>query len=326
MLGRLVATSVIVVSALALVGPLGAASDRGPALSFRSAPRHVFPGRAASVTLGVRPAGTLCGLTLRYAGGSTQRLPRIRAAGGRATWQWEVPATARPGTGSMTASCGRVGSKRRPLVVVGNIIPRRISVTKRGWSARPARTRGTDVTYGVVLQNEAADRAAVNVSVLVNFVDAQNRLFGSTTTRVAFVAAGSRYALGDTLSFPAEAPIAKLEVVVQVGAWARQAAPRASVANLRIFPSDYEPSWGGSLEGELINDHPLLILESAQLSAVIFDAGGNVVGGAKGGTYASLPPGGRVFFKLTTGLRELPIDKAASALISIEARYVQPGS
>lgn len=326
MLTRALAASLVSLAALVLVGPLGAASDARPSVSFRSAPRHVFPGKAASATVVVRPTGTTCSLTLRYAGGSSQRLPRVRATGGRVTWQWEVPATAKPGTGSMTASCGRAGSRRRPLVVVGSIIPRRISVTQRGWSARPARSRGTDLTYGVVLQNEAPDRAAVNISVLVNFVDAQNRLFGSTTARVGFVAAGSRYALGDTLSFPAEAPIAKLEVVIQVGGWTRQPAPRASVANLRIFPSDYEPSWGGSLEGELINDHPSLILESAQLSAVIFDADGNVIGGAKGGTYTSLPPGGRVFFKLTTGLRELPVEKAASALISIEARYVQPGS
>jgi hypothetical protein len=225
----------------------------------------------------------------------------------------------------MTATCGRA-RKTRALVVVGNIIPRRISVVQRGWTARPGRSRGTDVTYGVVLQNEAPDRAAVNVTVLVNFVDAQNRLFGSATSRVAFVAAGSKFALGDFLSFPAMAPIAKLEVVIQVGGWTRQAAAPVSVANLRVFEAENDAGWGGSLEGELINDHPLLILQRASLSAVVFDIEGNVIGGAHGSVSASLPPGGRVFFKLTSGLRQVPYDRAHSVLVSIEARYVQPGS
>ena len=326
MSARLVASSVAILSALVLVAPLGAASDAGPSISFQSAPRHVFPGKAATATVRVRPAGTLCSLNLRYAGGSTQRLPRVRATGGRATWHWQVAPSAKPGAGSMTASCGRAGRRTRALVVVGNIIPRRLSVLQRGWTARPGRSRGTDVTYGVVLQNEATDRAAVDVSVLVNFVDDQNRLFGSATTKVPYVAAGSRFAMGDSLSFPAMAPVAKLEVVIQVGGWTRQAPAPVGVANLRIFEAENDAGWGGSIEGELINDHPLLILDRARLSAVIFDVDGNVIGGAQGSSSASLPPGGRVFFKMTSGLRQVPFHLAHSALISIEARYVQPGS
>lgn len=324
MLNRFAASSIAALAALVLVGPIDAASDRASGVSFRSAPRHVFPGRAATVTVAARPGGVSCGLTIRYAGGSAQRMPSVRAVGGNATWQFQIAQTARPGAASMTASCGRAGRTRRALVVVGNIIPRRISVLQRGWSLRPGRSRGSDVSYGVVLQNEASDRAAVNVKILVNFVDADNRLFGSATSKIPYIAAGSRYALGDSLSFPGAAPIAKLEVVIQVGGWTRQAPAPVTVANLRIFPQDSDLAWSGSLEGELINDHPTLILERARISAVIFDIDGNVIGGAQGSSSASLPPGGRVFFKVTSGIRSVPIEKAYSAQISLEVTYSQP--
>jgi hypothetical protein len=323
---RAVVAALAAFVALVLVGPLGAAPTRAAGVAFSIAPRHVFPGKPATVRVTARPSSVSCGLTIRYAGGSRQRLPYVRAAGGRATWQFDVAAAAKPGRASMTATCGRAGRTTRSLVVVGNIVPRRISVLQRGWSVRPSRSRGSDVSYGAILQNEASDRAAVDVRVLVNFVDAENRLFGSASSRIPYIAAGARYALGDSLSFPDAAPIAKLEVVIQVGGWTRQARAPVTVANLRIFAQENDPTWGGSLEGELINDHPTLILERARLSAVIFDLDGNVIGGAQGSASASLPPGGRVFFKLTSGIRNIPVGKAYSAQVSVEVSYSQPGS
>jgi hypothetical protein len=326
-LGR--ATTALALAALALtvVGSVASAAAHGPSLRFSAAPRHVFAGKPMSVAVTARPSGVRCTLKVTYASGSRQRgLRATRARSGRARWEWLVPTGTKAGTARMTATCGRAGSVSRAFVVVGSIIPRRITVLQRGWSGRPSRTRGTEVSYGVVLQNDAADRDARDVTVLVNFVDANNFVFGSATTRVDLIPAGSRYALGNSIDFPEEAPIAKLEVVIQVAGWARKTPQTTTLAGVRVFPDERDPSWFGSLEGELINDHPTDILSRAKLSAILLDAEGNVLGGVRGQTSAALPPGARVFFKLTSGGRAIPSERVASAVVSVNATYVQPGS
>ena len=326
MSARIVASSVAVLAALVLVAPLSAASDRGPNVSFSSAPRHVFPGKAASVTVSARPAGAhvLPQAPLR------RRL--VPAAAPRA-------GDAREGhvalAGGAVGQAGRRVDDRdvRPRAQDARAGRRRQHhpAAHLGRAARLDGPPGTLARHGRHLRRRAPERVPGPRGRRTSPCSStswthENRLFGSATSRVPFVAAGSKFGLGDFLSFPSTAPIAKLEVVIQVGGWTRQAAAPVSVANLRVFEAENDVGWGGSLEGELINDHPLLILQRASLSAVIFDIEGNVIGGAQGSVSASLPPGGRVFFKLTSGLRQVPYDRAHSVLVSIEARYVQPGS
>jgi hypothetical protein len=326
-LGRATTALALAALALSVVGSVASAESHGPAVRFSAAPRHAFPGKPTSVTVAARPAGVRCTLKVTYAGGARQTgLRATRATGGRARWEWLVPNGTKAGTARMTATCGRAGSVSRAFVVVGNVIPRRITVLQRGWSGRPARTRGTEVSYGVVLQNDAADRDARDVTVLVNFVDANNFVFGSATTRIDLIPAGSKYALGNAIDFPAEAPIAKLEVVVRVAGWAPRTAQPVTLAGVRVFPDERDPSWFGSLEGELINDHPTHVLSRAKLSAILLDAEGNILGGVRGQTSAALPPGARVFFKLTSGGRAVSSERVASAVVSVIATYVQPGS
>jgi hypothetical protein len=76
----------------------------------------------------------------------------------------------------------------------------------------------------------------------------------------------------------------------------------------------------GSVEGELHNIDPRRTLASAQLTAVILDSAGNVIGGGNGYTIAPLPPGAREFIKVS-GMRAVAMERAASAVISIVARY-----
>jgi hypothetical protein len=98
------------------------------------------------------------------------------------------------------------------------------------------------------------------------------------------------------------------------------------IANIYLEPSSYDAGWMGAVDGELINDDPLLILQSAQLSAVVLDAGGNVVGGATGYAFAPLPPSARELVKLTGSVTAIPVSKAASALVSVIPTYVLPNS
>jgi hypothetical protein len=180
---------------------------------------------------------------------------------------------------------------------------------------------GDTVTYGVILANESKTNDALSVYVLVNFVDSANRLFGTETSNVGTIPAGSTYALGGELSFPGAAPVDRLEAVVQVAARSKSPSPHPTLANLRVLPSPYDHGYVGSVEGELVNDQPSLLLQRANLSVVVFDANGNVLGGGTGYAFASLPPGGREFIKITSGLSAIPIDRAAMAQVSVVATY-----
>ncbi len=93
------------------------------------------------------------------------------------------------------------------------------------------------------------------------------------------------------------------------------------LSSIRVMPSPYEPNWAGSVEGEVQNDSPTLTLARGELTAVVLDAEGNVIGGGHGSFFAPLPPATRLFFKISQGLRAVPIDRAAGALVSIVPTY-----
>ena len=93
---------------------------------------------------------------------------------------------------------------------------------------------------------------------------------------------------------------------------------------VRLVPSPFEPAWLGSIEGDLVNDHKTMTLGNNQMSAVVFDAAGNVLGGGAGSTIAKSPPGTRQFFKLNSGFDSILFNKAASVQISTIPTYETP--
>src|SRR5262249_17309054 len=135
---------------------------------------------------------------------------------------------------------------------------------------------------------------------------------------IALIPAGTSYALGNNLGFPGAAPIARLEIVIQVGASNRHVGHPPALANVVIEPSTYDDGWVGDVAGELINNDSHLTLQSAQSSAVTRDDAGTVLGGGSGSSYGSpLPPGTREIFKLSNGgFKDIPSEKAASAMVS----------
>ena len=147
----------------------------------------------------------------------------------------------------LSATCA--GSKKIAggLLVVGGLIPPRISVQKDGFSVRTSTTGSADASYGILVRNQSPNADALNVTVLINFVLANDHLLGSTSANISEIPAGSTYALGGNLSFPGAAPIARLETVIQVGGSQRHAGHAPALDNIVIEPGTYDPSWVGDV-------------------------------------------------------------------------------
>jgi hypothetical protein len=282
------------------------------------------------VTIAVSRArpGALCSVAVSYApkGAQTGLAPAV-AVGGRAKWSWSIPDSIQANFAKLSVSCA--GSKRisSRLLVVGSLTPPRLSVEKDGFSTRASSLGGTDVSYGILIHNQSRNADALNVNVLVNFVLANDHLLGSNSTTVPLIPAGSTYALGNSFTFPAAAPIARLEIVMQVGSTQRHTGHPPAIDNIVIEPSLLDQGWVGDVAGEVINNDPSLTLENTSFSAVILDAAGNVLGGGNGSTFGSLPPGTRMVFKLTNGgFRDISTDKASSVLVSASPTWQRPGA
>lgn len=314
---------VAVLAVMSLVAVTGAAAKSGGA-RFSQLPSRVLQGKSVTATVAVK-SGATCTLSIRYVDGKMQPgLGSSRSVNGRAKWKWQIPELAEPGPAQATAACGAVGRATRTLTVVGNLIPPKIEVLKRGFSSR-LRGSMTSVSYGLVLKNLSPNANALSVTALVNFVMTNGALIGTATTRVAVINADSTYYLGGTLQFIGAPPIDRLEVVVTPGG--RVKATRVHLPKMdfvRLVPSPYEPAWLGSIEGDVVNDHKTLTLGNNQMSAVVFDAAGNVLGGGAGSTIAKSPPGTRQFFKLGSGFDSILFNKAASVQISTIPTYETP--
>jgi hypothetical protein len=315
---------VAVVASIVVTAFASSASGRALAVQFVSGNSRVVQGNEATVTVAVRPSGARCSLSVRYKGGSRQKgLPLVVANSSVATWTWEVPRKAHTGPARVTASCSGAGRATRRLIVIGQVLPPTVTVVKTGWSARAYPFGGTGVSYGLILANDSKRQDALDVNVLVNFVMSDNRLIGSASSHVGDIAAGTQHAVGGELQFPGGAPIARLEVVVKIGRGGPATHTKPGISAVRILPSIFEPTWCGSVEGEIQNDSTTRSLQSAELSTVVLDASGNILGGGYGFGAAALPPAARVFFKIDNGMRAIPFSQAASALVSVVPTYAQ---
>jgi hypothetical protein len=300
----------------------GSASGRTAGVTFVAGNSRVVQGNEATLSVSVSPFNARCSLAVRYKSGAKQKgLPAVRAARGLATWTWKVPRLVQPGPARATATCAGAGRASKTFTVIGQVIPPKIHIVKSGWSVRPYPGGGSGVSYGVILANESKNRDALDVKVLVNFVMEDNRLIGSATVRIGGIQAGQEHATGGELSFPGGAPIARLEIVVQVGRAGPATRTRPGISAARVMPSPFESEWSGSVEGEVQNDHPSKLMESVELSAVVLDAEGAVIGGGYGFGAGSLPPAARMFFKISNGMRPIPYWKAATALVSTVPSY-----
>jgi hypothetical protein len=195
-----------------------------------------------------------------------------------------------------------------------------VEAVKSGFSIRSRSGRDT-VSFGVVLVNRSAAVDATSVSVLVNMVDANDRLVGSKSTTVKTIPAGSEYRHGSYLSFRGTAPVERLEVVVLVGG--RQTAVKApvpAVANTSIQAEQNDSAWVDEVFAELVNNTGRAI-KRATISAVVLDGAGNIVGGGTGSMSAPTAAGARQLFKVTSGVDAIAMKDAASVQFTVEPTY-----
>jgi hypothetical protein len=311
-----------VLGTLVVIGAAATTGAAGPGPQAQ-VPQQAAQGQVVGVAVSVSPANVRCSLTVRYANGAVQAgLEPGVARGGRAAWKWRVPLTAATGTAKVTISCGRGGRVERDLRIVAKAkTPPKVTVQKQGWSMRYSANGGSTASYGVVLSNSSPDEDALNLQVLINFVNPANVVVGSVSQGVGVVPAGGTFNLGGSIGWPGEPAVARLEIVVTVGSHAPKSHHYPGLANVGIYAGGFEPGYVGEIDGELRNEDPKLTLASANLSIVILDAAGNVVGGGTGFSFAPVPPGARILFKAGNGFNAIPIAKAVTALISTDPSW-----
>jgi hypothetical protein len=310
-LGLLIATSA------------GAAVDAGSSVGFRFLPQKTFQGQPASLSVIARPSGVRCVPTIRYADGRLQALKPTVARGNRATWNYKVPANARIGKATATVKCGRAGKITRGFAVVGPpAAPAKVVLKKSGFSQR-VRSTSRDVSYGIVLSNASPEKDALSIAVIINFVDVTNRVVQTKTDTVTAIGAGTDYYLGGSTSIPDSTPVSTLEIVTRVGGQDMAAKLGPPSSDVLVQQARYDPGWVGAVVGQVENDHPSMMLTAhAAISTVIFDASGNVLGGSKGSSNGDLLPGVRAYWSASSGATSVPIDRAASAGVSVLGKYL----
>lgn len=314
--------SVLAIALLALAFATAAgAAVNGASAGWYSAPKRIVQGNPMKVEVTV-PRGTKCSLSFTYKGGAKQKGLGSRSAGsGKASWEWNVPKKAPPGPARARLVCSGRRAAFFSVMIIGEVIPATIEVVKQGFSIRPKRFgNGADSSWGVILKNTSPQSDAFDVVVLANYVMPDNKLIGSASVRVGRIARGMEYAVGGDLTFPGVPPVVRLEIVVQIGKSSRLPMTFPGVANIRIVNDRIDPAVVGSVEGEVVNDNAQKTMERSALGTVVLDAAGNILGGESGSAFQSLPPGSRVFFKIS-GMRAVDFGRATSAIVSVTPSY-----
>jgi hypothetical protein len=311
----------VVLTGLCLTATAAASLDAGNSLRFGFVPQRTFQGQPASLSVVVRPTGTRCTAAIRYADRSLQTLPAVTARAGKASWKWKIPAKAKIGSATATVSCGKAGKVAKSFAVAGPpTAPARVVILKNGFSQRVMYTT-RKVSYGVELSNPSPENDALEVDVLVNFIDATNRVVDTDTTNVDAVGAGTIYYLGGSTTIPDGSQVSKIEIVTRIGGQQPKKKLGPGFSDILVQAQKSDPAWTGAVVGQIFNDYPAKLLLRTQVSAVIYDSAGNVIGGSTGRNGDQLLPGVRAYFQSATGADAIPFDRVGSASVSMLGAY-----
>jgi hypothetical protein len=316
--------SIVLTALTVCAASASAANDAAAGIS----PGLVHRGQLTKIVVRTGLTNSACTALLRYADGNVQQPALKRPRNHRVSFTVRVPLTAAVGPGHWTVICGLSITQGSFVIVAakstaGIDVPR-VVVDKQGFSQRPDSSGpGSLLSYGVVLKNTSATKDARNVYVIVNMVAASGNLIGSKSRTIQLVPAGGTFALGDYMNLRTQVLATHLEITIRVGGnEPKQAHPMPDFANVRILPSQYDPGWVAEVDGEIVNDTTPLTLSNASLSIVVLDAAGNPLGGGPGFSIAAIPSGSRFVFLAQMGFTSIPLDRAVSALISVEPTYV----
>jgi hypothetical protein len=288
------------------------------AVRMRVAPASVTAGGNVYVTAGVRPAGARCTGALSH-GSTALKLKPKKAIGGAVSWKSKIPSTAAGGRWTARVACAHAGSASARFSVIARpsppppTIPAKVVVVKSGVSSRPSGSSYTFAGYGVVLQNVSPDEDALQVAVTVNILDASGLILHSESDTYTAIPAGATYYAGGDSFFSGSTPAARVEAIVQVGSHQKKSiGGLPPVANIRTS----EGFSSADVLGEFQNPYTKTISSLARITAVCFDASGNVIGGGFDYPNSSVTPGGRIGFDIS--IQGLHASQIASAQVSVE--------
>src|SRR5215213_2823299 len=273
----------VALAGLSLTATAAGSRDGAESLRFGFIPQRTFLGQPASLSVVVRPTGVRCTASIRYADRTLQRLPSTIARSGKASWRWQIPAKVKTGSATANVSCRGAGSSSRGFTVAGPpSAPAKVVLLKHGFSQRVVDTDTVDI-------------------------DA--------------IGAGTVFYLGGSTTIPDGSPVSKLEVVTRIGGQSARKKLGPSSADILVQAQLYDPAWTAAVVGQILNDHPTMLLKRTQVSAVIYDSAGNVIGGSTGGSYDALLPGVRAYFQASSGADAIPFDRVAGASVSMLGTY-----
>jgi hypothetical protein len=307
-------TIALLFSALVSAGSQAASGG----VRFANLPAKVFEGQRVTITAVVAPASKRCTLTINYAGNRTDH--RAAIARGKATWTLRIP-NVPPGTATLTASCPGAGTVTEKLEIQWATEAPKIVVSRRGFTQRVGNGYSA-VSYGLALVNKRTRSDAINVAVLVNFVDSANRVLGTAHTGVTRLPASSTYYLGGQQTIGTKTTVARIEVVIEATSAANELATPPLISDVVLTQSPFEPYMAG-VSGQLLNHYPLS-MQSGNIGVVILDSSGTIVGGGTGAAQGPLAHGAREFFSAIGTFNAIPMSNAASALISVVPTYPRP--
>jgi hypothetical protein len=166
--------------------------------------------------------------------------------------------------------------------------------------------------YGIVLRNSTPDRDALGVTVTVNVVDASNGVLTTDVARIAGIAASATYYFGGVVSLDASAAPANLHVNIQVESGRPTRLRLPPVSGLAAVDS----SGATHVQGQVSNPYSRPMSSLTRITSVVFDAGGNVIGGGVTFPAAPIPPGARVGFEMP--IAGVALDRIGSVQASVD--------
>jgi hypothetical protein len=277
--------------------------------------------RGQTVRVSVSPPGTeACIFSLTYFNQPTKNWPPKNAELGKVSWSVKVPKNAPLGPANWSVRCLTWTRGGTWKVVAAPTPAPAVTVLKSGYSqASNAPAAGSLVSYGAMLDNTSSTTDAKNVSLLAGFVDAQGRLIGSVSRTVALIPAGSTYAFGDSAALSTQRAVKKLEVSVHVGAGASKSShPGLQFTNVHAVVGPLGSV--SEVDGEIGNPGTQT-LTSAQLSLVVLDTAGAIVGGGSLSFATPVPGGARALFAAKAGFAPIPAGKAGSVIVSAQPTF-----
>ncbi len=300
----------------ALVLALHDAEAVTESVRVRVAPSTVRAGKTLVVAASVSPAHARCRPTLKSPTGATRSLPATKARGSEARWTWLVPKAATPGRWTATVACAGAGRASGRFTVLPPppppVVAAKLEIEKYGYAVESLYSIAV-LGYGAVIRNVSPDEDAIGVAVLVNVIGSDGRILKSDSDSFEAIPAGTTYYAAGEILFDTLSPqVARIEVSVSFDEGAKKSVVLPPVSNIRV----QEGFLGTQVAGEIGNPYSKPLSDLARITAVVFDASGNVIGGGYDWPAAAVPPGGRIGFEVDVMGRT--VSEIGSAQVSVE--------